>query len=413
MDFNFSSGMGGLTGNRDHYSKVENITPQGFFQRMKRAIGGVVIGFLLFFSAFPLLRWGENRQNLAEFVEKAKTVTADSMPAETGLIKVSGLITSTESVNDPDLLNPLTGKKILRLERSVQMYAWTEKKRTEEQGNQKITHFDYSTEWTGSPANSSGFDTQQGHFNPPLTLENKTSQVSSALVGKLPFEASRADFYEAADFKIEDSYLNKASGKSLTTDGKYVYLAYGVSAPTMNYADPYGINPQPAPIAQRNPSNNPQVGDVRVSYRAFADAQNGTVAGDWNGTMITPHVYDKTATFLGVYPGSAEAFAAHLEFLHKAGTWGIRIATFFMMWIGLGLIIGPLTTLVESIPIIGGAGKSVIGLFTGALAFIFWCVALILAQTWILILLCLLVVGAVGWVVMKAKNRSPVQNPIG
>lgn len=396
MDFNF--------GNRDHYTKVETIQPEGFFARLGKAVGGVAIGFLLFVSAFPLLRWGENRQNLAEFVEKAVTVATGTQPANNGLVRISGLITSSQTVNDPLFLNALAGKKFLRIERNVEIYAWKENKKTETSGNQKKTTYDYVKEWTSRPDDSSKFDTVQGHQNIPLTIENTTSQVTSALVGTVAFDAGKASFYDSKELKIEEAMVNKGTGKPLTTDGKYIYQAFGVVPPPA-YPDPYGIVP-PQPAQTRNPAANPQIGDIRVSYRVFADGLTGTVAGNWDGTQISGHVYDKTSTFLGVFPGSVDEFAAHLNFQHSAGTWGIRIGTFFMLWIGLGLMIGPLTVVVQSIPLIGGAGKAMIGFVTGILAFVFWCIAMLFAHTWLLIALVLVFIGGLVAVIKISSAKK-------
>lgn len=427
---------------RDHYVKVEKIKPQGFGARLGNSIAGVFIGAILFFVAFPVLWYGETRQNLADFVRTAKVVPSDALPIAHGLIKTTGKITSDETVNDPEFLNPINDKKILRLERSVEMYAWKEKKETERRGDEKITRHDYVREWTSTPVSSSSFDTPDGHENPALTINPLALQVNTAKVGVIPFNAAKTEFYDTKDLTISDAMLNKSAGMVLQAAGNKVYIHYGMTAPgttaatTAGTVDLSGYGsakttpttavPMPTsapgriPTATTTPtpgtvvsfsarivSTNPMVGDVRVSYRYFAGDVSGTVSGSWNGNMIEGHVYDKTSSFLGAYPGGVAEFEAHLNFMHKAGTWIFRVVTFLMMWIGLGMMVGPLAVLVESIPLIGGAGKWLISIVCGGIALVLWAATIFLANLWVVLVIAAGLSGGLFFYFLKASRSHP------
>lgn len=412
---------------RDHYLKVEKIKPQGFGHRLGNSIAAVFIGVILFFVAFPVLWYGETRQSLADFVRTAKVVTPDALPTAQGLIKTTGKITSDETVNDPEFLNPVNDKKILRLERSVEMYAWKEKKETETRGDEKITRYDYVREWTSTPASSSSFDTPGGHENPALAVNPLSLQVSTAKVGVIPFNAAKTEFYDPKDLTVSDAMLNKSSGMTLKAAGNKVYIPYGMTATGTPGTIPTAtVTPTPSTIPTTIPtpgtivsfssrvvSENPVVGDVRVSYRYFAGDVTGTVSGSWNGNMIEGHVYDKTSSFLGAFPGGVAEFEGHLEFMHKAGTWIFRIATFLMMWIGLGMMVGPLSVLVESIPLIGGAGKGLISIVCGGIALVLWVATIFLANLWVVGVIAAALGGGLFCYFIKARKSHLVAQAEG
>jgi hypothetical protein len=84
-------------------------------------------------------------------------------------------------------------------------------------------------------------------------------------------------------------------------------------------------------------------------------------------------------------------------------TWIIRILAFLMLWGGLNGILGPILTVLDSIPIIGGAGRFVISLATGAIAFTLWLLTLIVSNLW-LVLAITAVLGVAAFVYLKKRQ---------
>ena len=89
---------------------------------------------------------------------------------------------------------------------------------------------------------------------------------------------------------------------------------------------------------------------------------------------------------------------------HNMITWIIRIASFAMLWFGLNLILGPILMVLESIPIVGGAGRFVISLVTGVIAFVLWFLTLVLANLW-LVLLVMAILGVGVLVTLKKQKK--------
>lgn len=369
----------------DHFEVVKDAP--GFGNRIVDSIKGIFVGIIIFAAAFPLLWWGENRQNLAEFVEKAQMVVSTAAPvaAPATLVKTTGVLTTPETLGDPTYLMGLGATKAMVLKRNVEMYAWKEKKETKKKGDKEVTTYDYEKTWTSSPEKSSEFYDANGHVNPTMTEQDASYQVSSAKVGMLNFDAAKTEFWDLKKYSVKQEMLNSGATKPLQVTAGDIYI-------------PYDNNPS------RGVASMPIVGDLRISYTTFPADVNGSVVGDWDGSQIAPHVYDETDTFLGAYAGGLKEFQAYLQSRHNMITWVIRIASLFMMWMGLNMILGPVLTVLDSIPIVGGAGKAVISLVTGAIAFVLWFLTLVLANLW-LVLLVLAGLGA-GFIFYNKKQKA-------
>jgi hypothetical protein len=358
----------------DHYEVVSNAP--GFGSRFANSIKGIFVGFLFVGGSLALLWWGEGRQNLAEFVKKG-TLIASTQPATVAsgtLVKTAGKIHSSEIVNDDKYLKP-GAQKFLAIRRSVAMYAWREEKKTEKRGDKEVTSYDYRKEWTSMPSDSGRFYDGAGHQNPKMAEDDASFQVKTATIGSLAFEADRTDFHGGRDLAVTEALLQQDPSSVRQLSQGEIYIPYGVS---------------PATPSPHNAAAAPEVGDLRITYSYFPNDVEGSAVGDWDGSKIVPHLYRET----------------RLQAEHNLITWIIRIATFLMLWMGLNLILGPILMVMDSIPIVGGAGRFVIMLFTGAVALVLWLLTLLLANLW----LALIVVGVLvtGFLVYgKIAKKKP------
>lgn len=375
----------------DHYEVVSNAP--GFGSRFVNSLKGILIGFVMVGGSLALLWWGEGRQNLAEFVKKG-TLIASTQPATLApgiLVKTAGKIHSDEIVNDDKYLQP-GAQKFLRISRRVEMYAWKEEKKTEKRGDKEVTTYDYRKEWTSMPSDSGRFYDSSGHQNPKMAEDDASFQVKTATIGVLAFEADKTDFHGGSDLAVTEALLKQDASSVRQLSQGAVYIPYGVS---------------PATPSPHNAASAPEVGDLRIQYSYFPNDVEGSAVGDWDGSKIVPHLYRETETYLGAYPGSLQEFQARLQSEHNLITWIIRIATFLMLWMGLNLILGPILMVMDSIPIVGGAGRFVIMLFTGAIALVLWILTLLLANLWLaLIVVGVLVVGFLVYGKMKQKKPA-------
>ena len=373
----------------DHYEVVSKAP--GFGSRLSNSVKGVVGGIALILISLALLWWGEGRQNLAEFIKAGKLIDSNQ-PASVSpgtLVKTTGRLHSDETIVDDKYLIP-GAQKFLSLRRNVEMYAWKEKKKTEKKGDKEVTTYDYVKEWTSMPSDSSRFYDAAGHRNPSMGDENASFQAKTARIGALTIEAPTTDFHGRSDLAVTEEILKKDESGVRQLSSGMIYI-------------PYGVGPA------RSAAANPEVGDLRIKYSYFPNDVEGSAVGQWDGAKIVPHIYRKTESYLGVFAGSLEAFQARLQGEHTMTTWIIRILTLLMLWAGLNMILGPILTVLDSIPIIGGAGRFVISLFTGAIAFLLWALTILLAKLWLALLIVIALL--IGLMVYKKTAKRSVAVP--
>ena len=85
---------------------------------------------------------------------------------------------------------------------------------------------------------------------------------------------------------------------------------------------------------------------------------------------------------------------------------------FFAMWLGLGLLVSPLTALLRFVPVLGNLGRKAIGAVTFALAALFSLVIIIVSallhNLWALLTLAVLL-GA-GFYIWQRNQRPATSN---
>ncbi len=382
----------------DHYEVVTQAP--GFGSKLINSFKGILLGIVLLVVAFPILWWGEGRQDLSKFVKDAVLVPSDTAPAQPAgtLIKTTGTIVSDEMINDEKYLRPPTTGEIsyLKLNRSVEMFSWHENKKTEKRGDKEVTTYDYKKDWTSSPTKTEDFHDGLNHKNPPMAEMSTHFQVSSANIGVFPFIASEADFYGNRDLPLKEDMKKPDTPSVLQIEGNSIYIPAGIYAPPGAARDETLV---PRVVT------NPQIGDLRLSYTYFPNNVSGSVVGDWDGQSIAPHAYQETNTYLGAFAGSLTEFQARLHSDYRTTTWIIRIGSFLLMWLGMQLMLGPLLLLLEYIPIIGVVGRITIAFACGVLAFILWFLTLVLANLWLVLLVFGLLIGGLLFY-LKTKKTS-------
>lgn len=370
----------------------------GFGKKLGDSFKGILLGIVIFLAAFPLLWWGENRKNTAEFVDEATEVSSAVVPevAKKTLVKTTGKLTTSEMLLDSTYLTSLGEERAMRLERAVAMYAYVEHKETKEGTDPatgkkgQIDEYTYTQEWTSVPAKS--FKDPNQPKNPGMVEKAEDFQVKSAKIGEVLFAADKANFRGLKELVVTEALVNKAGPKVPQVVSGEIYLPF--------QAEPSWGTP-------RNIAQTPKVGDMKISYRYFPAGGDGALVGAWDGGKIVPHVYNETDTFLAVYNGTLAELRANLQSEHNIITWIIRIASFFMMFFGMNAVLGPILTVLDSIPIVGGAGRAVISLVTFVMAAVLWFVTFILAKyLWLILILALAAIAGLFYFVKK-KGAAP------
>lgn len=373
---------------------VTVVSQEGWFSRLKSAIGGVVFGLLLILIGIGLLFWNEGRavrtaKSLSEGAAAVITVAATPVnPANEGkLVHVFGRCETAETLSDPDLGLALVA---LKLRRDVQMYQWKETSRTEEHkklggGTEKVTTYDYAKDWSSSLINSGDFQKKDGHDNPSsMRYESKMWNASSAWLGGFTFGGDLLDKVEAYE-------------PLAIADTDFARLPSGLASQLRRAEGGYDISADSA---------SPRVGDLRIRFKAIRPLDL-TVIARQTGKSFAPYTTQAGNDILMVEVGNrtSEQMFTAAQSRNTMMTWGLRVAGFFCIFIGFSLIFAPLKVVADVIPFIG----SIVGLGTGLAAFALAVPIslVVVAMAWIVyrpllgIALLVAAIAVIGWAVKK------------
>jgi len=356
------------------HDSFTEVTEQSWFSRIGSAIKGIVFGILLFLGSFPLLFWNEGRAisrtiALDEGQSMVKSVDHSQIdPYFDGrLIHVSGKVTAQGKRTDGQFNVSTPG---LTLIRQVEMYQWTE---TSEQytenklggGTETRTTYHYHTEWEDDLISSSGFKQPEGHINPThMPYQSQTWYADNARLGA--FHLSSGQVMEIGQRQIlTPQAIPDDLDISFKRSGQYLYHG------------------QPT---------NPQVGDLRVSFFMVPQQDASIVAKQSNNRLLSYTTSNGGSIHLiqtGIHSPDAMFIKSHNDNMHL--TWFLRVLGFIIMFVGIGLVLKPLSVLADVIPLFG----SLVEMGTGLIAFV---VALSLS----------LVTIAIAWIAVRPLIGVPL-----
>lgn len=390
-------------------NQFQETTSTNWFQRIGGSIKGIFAGIVLFLLAFPLLFWGEFRAvaqyKSLEAGEGLVTETAlDVVDAELEgqLVHLTGKVTIDDKVTDPDF--PIT-VAALSLHREVQMYQWeqTSSQTTRKKlggGEETVTTYNYAQKWSDRLIDSGQFAQQQSqngvsYTNPPdMRFDAKRTVIERASLGahRVPTRVL-GSIGTKSPVSISDETFEQIKSQTNTPvslEGKTLY---------------YGENP-----------SEPQIGDTRVS---FVMAQPGTISitakqtGDSFSDFKNKNV--KKSIFM-VRDGehTADEMFEGAKTQNTITTWIVRVIGFMMMFIGLSMVLTPLSVLGDVVPFIGsiiGAGISIVS-FLIACTFTLLTIAIAwLAARPLIGILLLIAVGGLLFGLYKLRKNAKATPP--
>ena len=365
-------------------------TTKGWGSRLGDSIKAVLIGLILFIGSFGVLYWNEGKVDLSKVAETAIEVQADAAAdtsADDQLVSVTGVFSTIESLGDTYLAEG----DYIALHRDVEMYAWVEETETETRTNvggseTTETTYNYVKKWVNSPTNSSEFRIPEGHQNPEIPFEDITKTVNLGTLGMYELDMNELDLPSFEQLTLTNENTLPTEGMSLA-NGEYLFSGTGsLSAPT--------------------------VGDVRIGYSVVDNPiSSATVFGqlDQSNQAITPFYGEKNAKLYRVFEGNRATAISTLTTEHNILTWILRAAGFLMMWIGLGMLFGPISVFLDVLPIFGSISRAGIGLITFIVALAFSIVTILISMIIhniiALIVSIAVLVGLLIWY-MKSKKKK-------
>lgn len=369
-------------------------TTAGLFGRLMGAIKGMIFGLVLFVAAFPILSFNEGyavkmARSLGQGAREVASIAADRVdPAHQGkLVHVSGLATTSETVTDPLFR---VSANAIRLRRTAEMYQWCETSSTRKSssaGGGETTHrtYKYNLAWSERPIDSSSFNNPAGHENPPMPFQSESHFAGRVTLGA---------------FRLNRSQIEELSGAE-PVDASAAVL-------------PAAIRDRAHPIDsgyETGEPGAPQVGDLRVTFSRVPPSEVSLVAKQ-TGDTFEPYRANAGGTIQLVEMGleSAQAMFQAAQDRNTLRTWLLRALGLFVMFFGLVLLLRPLATLADIIPVFG----SIVRAGTGVLAFLLaLCLSLLtIATAWLafrpLIGIALLAIaGLTAIAALALRNRNP------
>lgn len=364
-------------------------------QKSKDSLTGRVIaaffGLAIFGGSFFVLWFNEGRTNFADVAKKSIPTNASSIDSSLNgeLVAAQGDLTSDETVGDPSFLQP---NNYIQLERTVEMYAWEETEETVEiDDTTEEVYYYYNEDWTAYPEDSSQFyDTD--YYNPPMQISAETFTVSTANVGAYQVIPRSMDFPQPEPLNLNNETYssNFPINAYVTGFGDYIYIG------------DFTIE-------------DPDIGDLRVSFAAVPQTDNVTVFGEVSGNQIIPHVVGDNETLYRVFFTDRASAIVEMENEYSTALWGTRAAGFFMMWCGMFLMFFPLTFLISFLPLLERFGNLAIGALTflaaAVISTIVIIISFVLHNIWVLIgMICLVVLifggAGAGLFAMSKRNQG-------
>jgi hypothetical protein len=247
------------------------------------------------------------------------------------------------------------------------MYQWTESSKSETKkklggGEETVTTYSYSKNWSKSAISSSSFKKSAGHENP-----DSMPYTSEELV---------ADKITLGAFTLSPSLVSMISGTQALPVNSDIPLPEELADKAKRHEGGFYLGANPA---------SPQVGDVRIKFETVPATEVSLIAQQI-GSSFSPYQAKAGGTIELLQTGTvtAEAMFKKAEQDNAILTWILRAVGFFLMFAGLGMMFKVLSVAADLLPFLG----SIVGAGTGMIAFL---IAAVLS----------LVTIAVAWIVFR------------
>lgn len=368
----------------DSFTKT---TTTGYGKRILNSISGILMGVIMFFGSFGLLYWNEGRVDMADIAKKAEVISADviSEKYQGRLVSVSGKILGSEDIGDGSYLKP--GPYLL-VQRTAEMYAWVEETESENKTNlggseTTTTTYTYNREWTAAPKDASSFEYPEGHENPKPTQSAGEYRPATMTVGAYQFDGQTVGIGGGEELSLTAAMVNLPRGAAI--QGNYIYL---------NGADPAA----------------PLVGDERISFTVLKEGFSGTVFGEGDGAEIIRYTDEEGNALFRVFIGGHNEALATMHGEYTTALWLFRLFGFLLMWFGMMAVAGPLSTVLDVLPFLGGASRAVVGGVTFLIALVLSTVTIIISTILhsivALVVVALLIIGTIVFLRSRKSSKT-------
>ncbi len=322
------------------------VTTKSWGSRLMDSLRGLFLGLILIIGSLILLWWNEGRAIHTEndLKDGSKNIVhlQSNVPLpenEDKLVHLTGMVNTNDTLNDPDF-NIYTNA--IALKRNILFYQWqeTSEEKTEKElgGSEKTTTtYSYSKNWVSNKINSNNFKKPEGHVN------NSAYSYSNS-----SYEAENV-FIDS--FKLSKEVIDKISN----------FEPFPLDSSSKN--DSYKISSNTIYLGSGNLENNPQIGDVKISFEVVKSSQLVSVISKQSQNTLVPFVGKNGSSINELMYGEVSADVMFKEAIsnNKMFTWLLRLLGLVFCISGFTLLFKPLVIIGDFVPFIG----SIVGIGTG------------------------------------------------
>ncbi len=322
------------------------VTTKSWGSRLMDSLRGLFLGLILIIGSLILLWWNEGRAIHTEndLKDGSKNVVhlQSNVPLpenEDKLVHLTGMVNTNDTLNDPDF-NIYTNA--IALKRNVLFYQWkeTSEEKTEKElggSEKKTTTYSYSKNWVSNKINSNNFKKPEGHIN------NSAYSYSNS-----SYEAENV-FIDS--FKLSKEVIDKISN----------FEPFPLDSSSKN--DSYKISSNTIYLGSDNLENNPQIGDVKISFEVVKSSQLVSVISKQSQNTLVPFVGKNGSSINELMYGEVSADVMFKEAIsnNKMITWLLRLLGLVFCISGFTLLFKPLVIIGDFVPFIG----SIVSIGTG------------------------------------------------
>ena len=367
-------------------------TRQNWFSRMMSSFVGILFWIVLFFGAFFILFLNEWRVDFWTLAEKAPLLKqTDSPNGEYGgeLVAIEWDLPTNTPLGDT-FLKP---NSYLSIQRNVETYAWKENEEThtsKDIGWSETTTktYTYEKKWLQNPESSSKFQVRTGHNNIISDIKNPSFLNGDLKVWDYSLEKQWLfiEWWENLVLTNDNTILNE----SQTLENNYIYKSIGTWT-----------------------LSNPEIGDIRISYNVI-NSPLTNITSFWQLDTAKKSLSSYQATkyhdFYEVRKWNRTEAAQNLHWEHTMIQWLIRLAGFLCMFIGLSLIVWPISVFFDILPFLGTVSRSILWFINFFIAFALSTVTIIVwmifYNIYALIIVILITLWVIGYFLNKKYNTN-------
>jgi hypothetical protein len=353
------------------------VTEEGALSQIGSSFKGMLIGFLCFIVSFIVLWCGATRIDWSREFKGA-------VPAEKASGDEAAYVTGTP-VADEIGNTYLSQGKYLKISKTPEVYAYVErtksKSETKREGvtRKKVTKtkttYSYVLEWTTNPKDISGFNQQ--YWNKFARNRGISPSISNPTLTEKP----------------DTIYTPKCTVNGYSIDVSKVSFMGGSQDLDLVYV--------------RGSKGSPRLGDMRMRYTVIPSDTKYTFAGSVSGKKMDAYYRSDDDYKFAAVPGEFKDLLKALKQSYKTAGMIYFWGGFLLMAIGLVLLAGPVTTLLEFIPFLGGLGSGVIKVVLVIIALILSAVFYWLIKLWWLWLI--IVALLIALIIFKKRSAKPAE----